>query len=279
MCRVLTVSTSGYYCWLKRKPSATKIRREEIARKAEEYFDRAREKYGYRKVHEDLVQEGNIACCRETVRKLLAEKGLFFKRKRHFVVTTESGHQQPVAENILARDFTAEAPNQKWVADITYVPTQEGWLYLAVVMDLYSRKIVGWSMNDKINAALVKDAFVMAINTRHPQAGLIHHSDRGVQYASDDFQEILQHTKAICSMSRKGNCWDNAAMESFFGKLKSEQVNGKLYVNREEARLDIFWYIEVFYNRFRRHASLGYVSPEAFERRSMVAPTMAKNAA
>ncbi len=200
------------------------------------------------------------------MRKVLAEKGLYFKGKRKFVVTTDSKHQQPVAENILAQNFTAEAANQKWVADITYIPTQEGWLYLAAVMDLYSRKIIGWSMSESIDTAVVTGALKMAIETRHPERGLIHHSDRGVQYASHQFQEILESTEIRCSMSRKGNCWDNAVMEKFFGKLKVEQVHGQVY-RREDARLDIFWYIEVFYNRIGRHASLGDVSPEEFERR------------
>lgn len=265
MCRVLKVSCSGYYEWNRRKPSAVKKRKELIGEKAVEYFYRANFKYGYRKVHEDIVKETEINCCKETVRKLLAERKLFFKGKRKFVVTTNSEHKEHVANNIIRRDFIATAPDRKWVADITYIPTLEGWLYLAVVMDLFSRKVVGWSMDENIDSNLVADALKMAILNRQPGADLVHHSDRGVQYASKLFQSLLKMSGIICSMSGKGNPFDNAVAESFMGKLKVEQTNGKVYKTREEAKLDIFWYIEVFYNRIRRHASLGYVSPEEFE--------------
>lgn len=267
MCKILKSSRSGYYCWLNRKPSRQEVEKQKISEKAEEYFYRADFKYGYRKVHEDITEEAKIDCCKETVRKVLAEKGLFFKGKRRFTITTDSRHNEPVAPNILKRDFTATDVNQKWVADITYIPTSEGWLYLAIVMDLFSRKIVGWSMDRNINAELVIKALKAAVEKRGFVGGLVHHSDRGVQYASGDFQDMLRTAGIVCSMSRKGNCWDNAVAESFFGKLKVEQVNDKKYRTLEEAKLDIFWYIEVFYNRIRRHASLGYVSPEEFEKR------------
>ena len=206
-------------------------------------------------------------CCQETVRRIMGELGLHSWVRRKFVVTTDSDHNEPIAANILNRDFTAERPNQKWVADITYIATKEGWLYLAAVMDLYSRRIVGWSMSDQIDTALVASAMNMAIFHRRPIDDLMHHSDRGVQYASGDYQQKLKDLNIVCSMSRKGNCWDNAAMESFFGSLKTEWVYGKFYKNREIAKNDLFNYIEVFYNRQRRHASLGNVNPAAFEKR------------
>ena len=269
MCRVLQVSTSGYYAWRKRKPSKQARVRQQIAEKAAEFQERSRGIYGYRKVYEDIAQETEITCCEETVRRIMHEKGLFSRVKRKFVNTTNSRHQQPLAENILAREFTASQMNEKWVADITYIPTHEGWLYLAGIMDLYSRRIVGWSMSERIDSALVCDALAMAVEQRSPGSGLLHHSDRGVQYASDRFQELLDRYEMRCSMSRKGNCWDNACKESFFGKLKGEWVRGVTYSTRREAERELFWYIEVFYNRTRRHASLGYVSPAVFEARGV----------
>jgi putative transposase len=215
-------------------------------------------------VSQDLQAE-NVLCCEETVRRILRDLGLYSRIKRKFVVTTNSGHTLSVAGNVLNREFTADAPNRKWVADITYIPTQMGWLYLAVVLDLFSRRIVGWSMSGRIDAELVQAALRMALLHRRPEAGLIHHSDRGVQYAADDFQRLLATHQVTCSMSRKGNCWDNACAESFFGSLKNEWVKGKLYETHDEAKKDIFNYIEVFYNRKRKHASLGYVSPAAYE--------------
>jgi putative transposase len=173
-----------------------------------------------------------------------------------------------VAQNLLARDFKADTINTKWAADITYVPTEQGWLYFAAVMDLYSRRIIGWSMSERIDSKLVTEALRMAIEQRKPQNGLVHHSDRGVQYACEDFQELLKAEGIVCSMSRRGDCWDNACMESFFGSFKMEWMAGKQYKNFEEAKKDIFKYVELFYNRRRRHASLGYVSPAAYEEMS-----------
>ena len=265
LCRVLDVSAGGYYDWLGREPSARQKRRERIAAAAQKSYHDSNRIYGYRKVHKDVVQEAKIDCCLETVRRVLAEKRLFSRVKRRFVVTTDSKHDNPVAENLLDRDFTASAPNQKWTADITYIPTGEGWLYLAAVMDLYSRRIVGWSMSQNIDAKLVCDALRMAVLQRKPLDGLMHHSDRGRQYTAGDFVELMDKHKIVCSMSRKGNCWDNAVMESFFGSLKTEWTFDKSYKSRSEAEQDIFKYIEVFYNRKRRHASLGYVSPAAYE--------------
>lgn len=266
MCRVLAVSRSGYYLWRDRKPSAQQQRREHLSQWAAAAYFRSHRIYGYRKVWEDLREDG-VICCQETIRRILGELGLYSRVKRKFVVTTDSNHAEPVAANLLARDFTATRPNEKWVADITYVATEEGWLYLAAVMDLFSRRIVGWSMSDRIDAALTRSALEAAILQRKPQAGLLHHSDRGVQYASGDYQQQLANLEIICSMSGKGDCWDNAAMESFFGSLKTEWVYGKRYATREIAKQDLFKYIEVFYNHQRRHDSLGNVSPAAFEER------------
>lgn len=191
--------------------------------------------------------------------------GIAAKRKRRFVVTTDSRHSLPVAENKLNQQFTASKPNEKWVTDITYVWTKEGWLYLAVVLDLFSRKVVGWSMDETMEKGLVMNALNMALKNRQPQKGLLHHSDRGSQYASADYQKLLEQQQITCSMSRKGNCYDNAAMESFFATLKQELVYHQQYENRQYAKQDIFEYIEVWYNRKRRHSSLGYMSPEEFE--------------
>ncbi len=267
MCRVLKVSKSGYYAWLKRKPSLQSIRRKKIKAAAARSHADSGGIYGYRKVWEDLVQEWKLVCSKELVRRVMRAAGLYSKVKRKFVVTTNSDHDDPVAENILDRDFYAKAPNLKWAADITYIQTYEGWLYLAAVMDLYSRRIVGWAMSKNIDAKLVCDALEMAILQRRPGAGLLHHSDRGVQYTSEQCSEKLALNGIECSMSRRGDCWDNACMESFFGKLKTEHVQKKVYRSCQEARQDLFWYIEVFYNRKRRHASLGYISPVEFEKR------------
>ena len=263
MCRTLKVSTSGYYDSIKRQPSAQQIKRRAIAQAAAVSYFESNRVYGYRKAYEDVVE--GIVCCEETVRRVMRDIGLFSRIKRKFVVTTNSDHTLAIAENILDRNFTADKPNRKWAADITYIPTKMGWLYLAVVMDLFSRRIVGWSMSNTIDSVLVQSAMEMALADRRPDAGLIHHSDRGVQYASGDFQDLLTDNKIICSMSRKGNCWDNACVESFFGSLKNEWIRGKIYESFDDAKKDIFNYIEMFYNRKRRHASLGYVSPVIYE--------------
>ncbi len=264
MCRVLKVSSSGYYDGVKRNPCSQQVRRISIAQAAARSYFESNRIYGYRKVYEDL-QEENVICCEETVRRIMRRIGLYSRIKRKFVVTTDSNHALKIAENILGRDFTAKAPNQKWAADITYIPTKMGWLYLAVVMDLFSRRIVGWSMSENIDSKLVQSAMKMALLHRDPDEGLIHHSDRGVQYAAEDFQDLLDDNKVVCSMSRKGNCWDNACVESFFGSLKNEWTKGRIYESYEDGKNDVFNYIEMFYNRKRRHASLGYVSPAVYE--------------
>jgi putative transposase len=267
MCGVLKVSTSGYYDWCVRKPSMMRQRRGVIAQAAARYYFDSSRVYGYRKVHMDIIESDGEKCCPEAIRCIMRSLGLFSRVKRKFIATTDSNHTLPVAENILDRDFGADAPNRKWAGDITYIATDEGWLYLAAVMDLYSRRIVGWSMSERIDAGLVEAALKMAVSQRGPQPGLVCHSDRGSQYASDSMQKLLDDHQIVCSMSRKGNCWDNACMESFFGSLKSEWVYGKRYATRDEARKDVFKYIEMFYNRKRRHATLGYVSPAAYEQR------------
>jgi putative transposase len=208
MCKVLEVSKSGYFGSLNAVPSKTKEKRKVIAEKAAKFHKDSREIYGYRKVYEDIAEEGEILCCEETVRRVMQEEGLYSRTKRKFkVVTTNSNHDYRVPENILDRDFKAVRPNQKWVADITYVATVTGWVYLATVMDLYSRKIVGWELSEKIDGELVISAMKKALNARDCNEELIHHSDRGVQYASDGFRDLLDLNGIECSMSRKGNCW------------------------------------------------------------------------
>ena len=264
MCHVLKVSRSGYYDSLSRPPSRQLLRRKAIAQAAAHSYFESDRIYGYRKVYQDLQAE-NVICCEATVGRIMREIGLYSRIKRKFVVTTNSDHTLKTAENLLGRDFTAASPNRKWAADITYIATKKGWLYLAVVMDLFSRRIVGWSMSKHIDSQLVQSAMKMAILHRNPERGLIHHSDRGVQYAAGDFQDLLDENKMLCSMSRKGNCWDNACVESFFGSLKNEWIRGRIYDTHADGEKDIFKYIEVFYNRKRRHASLGYVSPAVYE--------------
>jgi putative transposase len=264
MCRVLQVSASGYYDSVKHTPCAGQIRRRSIAQAAAHSYFESNRIYGYRKVNQDLRDE-NILCCPETVRRIMRDIGLYSRIKRKFVVTTDSNHIFKIAKNLIGRDFTSKAPNRKWVADITYIPTKMGWLYLAVVMDLFSRRIVGWAMSENIDSQLVQSAMKMALLHRRPDSRLIHHSDRGIQYASEGYQDLLTANKIVRSMSRKGNCWDNACAESFFGSLKSEWIKDKIYESFGDGKNDVFNYIEVFYNRKRRHASLGYVSPVVYE--------------
>jgi len=265
ICRVLEVTRNGFYAWLKRQPSRRKQRREQLAARIKTVHQENRQVFGSPRIHRALVADGERVC-ENTVAKVMQEQRIRAKFKKKFVPrTTDSNHQAPVAENLLKRCFEAELPDRKWVADITYIPTDEGWLYLAAVMDLYSRKIVGWAMADHMEADLVCDALKMALARRNPGADLLHHSDRGVQYACDDYQRLLATHGIRCSMSGKGNCYDNAAMESFWATLKTELVHQAHYTTRQEAEASIFEYVEVFYNRKRLHSSLGYLSPEAFE--------------
>jgi transposase InsO family protein len=264
-CDVLAVSRSGYYAWRKRPPSAAAERRTALTEQIRVAHQASRTTYGSPRVHRDLLAQGT-PCNRKTVAKLMQAAGIRAKTAKKFrVATTDSNHRQPIAENVVNRNFAPSARNQTWVADITYVPTREGWLYLAAVEDLYSRKIVGWSMSDRIDSRLVVDALEMAVEQQLPGDGLIAHSDRGVQYASEHYRELLMRHSIMCSMSRKGNCWDNAPMESFFATLKKEIVHSEDYLTRAEARQSIFEYIEVFYNRVRRHSALNYLSPVNFE--------------
>ncbi len=264
-CEVLEVSRSGYYAWSSRPRSARAKRREELAVKIEAVHEHNRKVYGSPRVCRVLRAQGE-SVCENTVADIMKQRQIRAKTKRKFVPkTTDSVHQQPVAANVLDRQFHAPLPDQKWAADITYIPTDEGWLYLAGVIDLCSRKIVGWSMADHMRVELVTDALSMAIARRCPGEQLLHHSDRGVQYASADYLHLLQSHQLQASMSGRGDCWDNAVMESFWATLKNEVVNDERYATREQARASLFEYIEVFYNRKRLHSSLGYVSPETFE--------------
>ena len=264
-CDVLQVSRSGYYQSRKRPPSDRARRREELAVKIQAVHEQNLRVYGSPRVYQVLKSQGE-SVCENTVARVMKQRQIRAKTKKKFVPrTTDSQHDQPVANNLLDREFTALLPNEKWVCDITYIPTGEGWLYLAGVMDLCSRRIVGWSMREHMQTELVTEALRMALLHRRPKAGLLHHSDRGVQYASDDYRHLLDLHGIKASMSGKGDCWDNACAESFWSTLKTELVNHQKYATRQEARQSIFEYIEVFYNRQRLHSSLGYHSPETFE--------------
>ena len=268
LCRVLEVSRSGFYAWRSREASAADERREELTAEVKEIHAEVKARYGSPRIHAELVDRGH-ECSVNFVAKVMREAGIAAKTKRKFRQTTDSNHALPVAENILDRNFDPEEPNTSWVADVTYIPTREGWLYLAVVEDLFSRRVVGWSMDATMTSRLVVDALEMALADRlkgSSCSGLVAHSDRGSQYASEHYQRRLKEEGIECSMSRRGNCWDNAAMESFFASLKKELVHDEDYVTREEAKASIFEYIEAFYNRVRRHSSLGYVAPEEYER-------------
>jgi putative transposase len=266
LCQVLQVARSGYYAWRRREPSPRAQRRQQIGQAAEQSHRASHGTYGYRRVHRDLVEDPGLACCRETVRRVMGELGLFGRHRRRFLRTTDSNHPEPIAANRLQRDFTATRPDQKWLADITYIRLAVGWLYLAVVLDCFSRRIVGWSLSRQIDAELVCAALEMALRRRCPQDDLVHHSDRGVQYASQALRDRLKREGLTMSMSRKGNPWDNAMMESFFGSLKTEWID-EGYATETEARMEVFKYIEMFYNPTRRHSALGYVSPNEYERR------------
>jgi len=265
ICRVLRVSRSGFYRWRKAVPSLRALCQEHLLKAIRRVHQEHRELYGSPRVHRALRIDGQMVC-RNTVARLMRKANIRARTRRGFLPrTTDSAHQQPVARNLLARDFAADAVNRKWVADITYVPTDQGWLYLAAVLDVYSRRIIGWSMSESLATELVSDALKMALSWREPRGSLLHHSDRGVQYASEDYQQLLKDHDIQVSMSGRGNCYDNAMMESFWATLKTELVYLQRYAGHEEARQSIFEYIEVFYNRKRLHSSLGYLSPEAFE--------------
>jgi len=265
MCQVLGVSENGYYNWRKRGKSQRKQDDDSLTERIKDAYDTNRGVYGSPRIHAELKAQG-IYCGRKRIARLMQEKGISAQRKRRKARTTNSNHTSPVAPNLLERDFTAHAPNKKWVADITFIATYEGWLYLAGVLDTYSRKLIGWAMGKHHNAELVKEALRMALIGRQPGADLVYHSDRGSEYASTSFQEMLHQYDIQISMSRKGDCYDNAMMESFWGTLKEEGIGQYSFQSRKEAKTALFDYIEVFYNRKRRHSSLGYLSPVDFEK-------------
>lgn len=264
MCKALNVSSSGYYAWRKRPVSAREMANRELVKKIETVYNESYETYGSPRVYLELKAQG-VACSENRVARLMRLGGLQAKQVRRYKSTTRRNKKHPVAPNILKRDFTAERPDEKWLTDITYIPTREGWLYLAAVLDLFARRIVGWAMSERMTADLTSTALRMAIGQRRSGAGLIHHSDQGSQYTDGGYQTLLSDHGIEPSMNGVGTWYDNAPMESFFGTLKGEWVHHRAYNSREEAKADVFFYIEAFYNRRRRHSSLGYLSPEAYE--------------
>jgi putative transposase len=245
MCNVLKVSRNGFYAWLKRPESRHRIENRRLEQKIREIHECNKRIYGAPKIHEELKDQGET-CSKNRVARIMRKAGMKSKTKKKFRATTNSRHNFPVAPNLLNQCFDVDSPNKVWVADITYIHTAEGWLYLAALMDLYSRKIVGWAMSNRITRQLALDALRMAITNRHELDGLIHHSDRGSQYASGDYQRVLKEHGITCSMSRKGNCYDNAVMENFFHLLKTEWVHHYRYLTRQQAITSIFEYIESF---------------------------------
>ena len=270
MCKALKVSPSGYYHWRNRPPSPRAIHHDHILADIKRVHCDKDGIYGYRRVYEQLLADG-VDCSESAVYYLMRKNGIRARKKRRFVMTTDSKHCLPISPNLLERNFEVTRPNQCWVGDITYIPTDEGWLYLATVIDLFNRGVVGWSMSDRINKRMVIDAQKMALRARRPGTGLIMHTDRGSQYASRKFRRLLRANGMLSSMSRKGDPWDNAVAESFFKSLKTERTYWRHYRTREEARRDIFQYIEVFYNRQRLHSKLGYQSPMQFELAALAA--------
>jgi transposase InsO family protein len=261
LCEVLGVSRSGYYAWASRPESARAAADRDLAAAIHVSHEGSRGRYGSPRVHAELRAHGRRVG-RKRVARLMRGMGLSARRKRRFRRTTDSAHAFPVAPNRLGRDFTASAPDRVWLSDLTYLWTAEGWLYLAVVLDLFSRRVVGWAMADHLGHELALAALDMAIARQRPASGLLQHSDRGVQYAAHGYRQRLQQHGMLCSMSRKGDCWDNAPMESFFATLKGELVEQRDHLTRDEARADVFQYIEGFYNRRRLHSGIGYLTPK-----------------
>lgn len=264
MCRRLDVSRSGLYAWRRRPQADHDKRDQQLAVRISAIHTESRGVYGSPRVHAELKAAGEEVG-RKRVARLMEEQGLSGKLPRRFVRTTDSSHQLPVAENVLDRKFSVDEPNKVWVGDITYIGTWEGWLYLAVLIDVCSRRVVGWAMADNMRTELPLEAWRMAVGQRRPEGKVMHHSDRGSQYASGDYQRALDAEGATCSMSRKGNCWDNAIAESFFATLKSELIYRAAWPTREKAMAAINEYIACFYNSRRRHSVLGYVSPMEYE--------------
>jgi len=270
MCRVLQVSAAGYYAWARRPESTRSQSNCKLTEQIRGLHRQSRHTYGSPRITRELREAGEVVG-ENRVARLMRLEGIRAKTVKKWKATTDSRHKLPVAANTLNRQFTVQKPNRVWAGDLTYIWTEEGWLYLAILLDLYSRAVIGWAMGSRLTADLATDALTMALWKRKPTEGLLHHSDRGVQYASGDYQALLTAAGIECSMSRKGNCWDNACIESFFGTLKKELVHHRRYATREEARQDIFEWIEVFYNRQRRHSTLGYRSPAEFEATRKVA--------
>ena len=266
LCKVMKVSRSGFYSWKTRQKSTRQLERERLVPKVKEISRQTKASYGARRISAELEAQGE-SCGRVKARSLMKVAGVAAKQKKKFNATTDSTHNLPVAPNLLKRNFEVPEPDRVYCSDITYIWTTEGWLYLAIVLDVFSRQIVGWSMSNRITKKLVIDAFLMAVWRRRPERGLIFHSDRGSQYCSNDFQKKLKNHGMLSSMSRKGDCWDNSVAESFFGSLKTERVFDAVYRTRDDARRDIIDYIEMFYNSNRRHSYLGYLSPKDFEER------------
>ena len=264
MCEVLKVQRSGYYAWRKQPLSAQKMANEKLTEQIRKIHQESKETYGSPRVHRELNAQGH-RCSKNRVARLMKESNIRAKTRRKYKVTTRRDESHPVVTNLLKQQFQAERPDQYYLSDITYIGTGEGWLYLAAVMDLFSRRIVGWAMAEQITAELTCDALRMALRQRQPESGLIHHSDRGAQYTADSFQALLRSNAIQPSMSGKGNPYDNAPMESFFGRLKTELVHHCVYQTRQEARISLFAHIEGFYNLRRLHSALDYVSPAAYE--------------
>lgn len=265
MCEVFDVSRSGYYARKRRSQSARKQEDERLKTAIKAAHERGRDTYGPEKIQKELTEVDGLIVGIHRIKRLRRQLGLKCRQKKKFKATTDSNHTLPVAPNLLDQNFAVVAPNSAWVADITYVPTDEGWLYLAAIKDLCTCEIVGYDMAARMTQDMVGRALFRAVTAKRPPKGLIHHSDRGSQYCSKSYRKLLKQFGILCSMSRKGNCWDNAPMESFFGTLKTELVHHRHYRTRAEAHRDIREYIEVFYNRQRRHAKLGYLSPAAFQ--------------
>jgi putative transposase len=271
LCNALGVSRSGFHAWLNRTPSARSRSDEVMGRQVKASFLASHRTYGARRVWRDLVEEG-VDCGLHRIERLMRLQALRARPRRRRPPKDNADRQIATApSNILDRQFVADQPNQKWIADFTYIWTAEGWLYVSAVIDLFSRRVVGWSMSAGMTAQLVADALLMAIWRRGKPDALLHHSDQGSQYSSEQFQRLMADCGIICSMSRSGNVWDNAAMESFFSSLKTERTSGKIYRTRNEARADVFDYIERFYNAIRRHSTIGYLSPVEFERKAGLA--------
>jgi transposase InsO family protein len=264
MCRVLQVSRAGFYAWCKRPAAAHSLKDQSLGVEIAAIYQESRGRYGSPRVHVELRDRG-YRTGRKRVARLMREQSLRARHKRRYRTTTDSRHGLPVSSNVLARRFSATAPNLVWVTDITYIWTLEGWLYLAVMLDLFSRRVVGFALSERIDLKLALDALKMALKQRQPQLGLLHHSDRGSQYASYQYRQMLDKHAMVCSMSRLADCWDNAVAESFFATLKVELVYPSQWRTRAEARSAIFEYIELFYNRSRKHSALGYRSPVEFE--------------